>query len=264
MNCVTWGHSYTGFSGNGNTEGVVLRNCTAWSNGTNYAFNWREHSEEGRKNCVFINSVSYGGRRPEAIHNEARSEKNSWDAEPGTTLTDDDFLSLDDSKMSAPRNPDGSIPYSNFLRLAPGSAAIDAGTDVNMPYLGKAPDLGAFEYDPNENAENYVKMLHQYVRDHDVDKINELLDAGRDINAKDWLGYTPLHWAVYFGYPDLIELLVSKGADPDIQSDTGRYALEIARAMAYPELEALLSKLGATAGDASTNEGSVLPVKQTK
>lgn len=40
---------------------------------------------------------------------------------------------------------------------------------------------------------------------------------------KDWLGYTPLHWAAYFGYPDLIELLISKGADPNIQSDTGRY-----------------------------------------
>ncbi|MBC8218863.1 MAG: ankyrin repeat domain-containing protein [Planctomycetes bacterium] len=65
--------------------------------------------------------------------------------------------------------------------------------------------------------------------------------------------YTPLHWAVYFGYPDLVELLISKGADPDIQSDTGRYSLEIARAMAYPELEALLRKLGAKAGDVSTN-----------
>jgi ankyrin repeat protein len=58
-----------------------------------------------------------------------------------------------------------------------------------------------------------------------------------------------LHWAVYFGYPDLIELLISKGADPDVQSNTGRYALEIARAMAYPELEVLLRKHGAKAGD---------------
>ena len=89
-------------------------------------------------------------------------------------------------------------------------------------------------------------MLHQAVRDHDVEEINKLLAAGEGINDKDWLGYTPLHWAVYFGYPDLIELLISKGADPNIQSDTGRYALEIAKSMAYHELEALLRKLGAT------------------
>ena len=147
--------------------------------------------------------------------------------------------------MSAPRNPDGSIPYNNFLRLAPGSAAIDAGTDVNMPYIGKAPDLGSFEYNPNENADNYVKMLHQYIRDHDIDKINEMLEAGTDINEKDWLGYAPLHWACYFGYADLVTLLIDKAADPNLISDTGRTCLEIATAMDYGEIAELLKKHGA-------------------
>jgi len=253
IKCCTWGHKWRfarGFTLNGSvSRGVILRNCTAWDNRTDYHFTWISEGTEKHESCIFVNNASVGRAAKVNIAKEAESRCNSWDATVGITLSKDDFLSLDDSKMSAPRNPDGSIPYNDFLRLAPDSAAIDAGTDVNMPYVGKAPDLGAFEYDPNENAENYVKMLHQYVRDHDLDKINELLDAGTDINDKDWLGYTPLHWAVYFGYADLIELLVSKGANPDIQSDTGRYALEIARAMAYPKLEALLRKLGATASD---------------
>ena len=101
-------------------------------------------------------------------------------------------------------------------------------------------------------------MLHQAVRDHDVKEIKRLLAEGEGINDKDWIGYTPLQWAVYFGCHDLVELLISKGADPNIQSDTGRSALEIARSMALPEafegqykkigffnIEALLSKLGA-------------------
>jgi len=264
IRCLSWGHSLSGATLNGNTSGVILRNCTFWDNETNCSFNWRGWDSEARRNSVFVNNISLGGHRQDGIDSEARSQNNTWDSTINVQLRDNDFLSLDDNKMSAPRNPDGSIPYNNFLRVAPGSAAIDAGTDVNMPYVGKAPDLGAFEYDPNEKAENYVKMLHQYVRDHDIDKINEVLDAGTDINDKDWLGYTPLHWAVYFGYGDLIELLVSRGADPDIQSDTGRYALEIARSMAYPELEALLRKLGARAGDASTDKGSVLPVQQVQ
>jgi ankyrin repeat protein len=241
---MVWGHSQSGYNLNSNTDGVVVKNCTAWNNSTNYALNYWRASETGRKKCVLTNTISLDGR--EGIHREAISKNNSWNSDLNLELTDSDFLSLDDSKMSALRNPDGSIPYNNFLRLAPDSAAIDAGIDVNMPYIGKAPDLGAFEYDPDEKSKDYVKMLHQAVRDHNVEEINKLLAAGEGINDKDWLGYTPLHWAVYFGYSDLIELLISKGADPNIQSDTGRYALEIARSMVCPELEALLRKLGGT------------------
>ena len=253
INCLAWGHPQRGFDLNNNTQGVIIHKCTGWGNKVNYSLN----SEQAVLGNILCNNISYQGRS-NSFGGKIESKANSWDTELNITLTDDDFVSLDDSKMKGPRNPDGSIPYNNFLRLASGSAAIDAGADVNMPYIAKAPDLGAFEYDPNENPENYIKMLHQYVRDHDVHKINELLDAGTDINEKDWLGYTPLHWAVYFGYHDLVELLISKGADPTIQSDTGRSALEIARSMALPEafegqyktigffnIEALLSKLGA-------------------
>jgi len=248
INCVAWGHYHRGFDLNANTEGVILRNCTGWNNGVNYFF--QTHS--GEAGNILRNNLSFEGR--DAIGAKVDSQFNSWDAD--LVLTGDDFLSFDDSVMSGPRNPDGSIPQNDFLKLASTSAAIDKGVDVNIPYVGKAPDLGAFEYDPNETSEGYVKMLHQAVRDHDLKQIEQLLAQEEGINDKDWLGYTPLHWAVYFGYSDLIELLISKGADPDIQSNTGRYALEIARAMAYPELEALLRKLGAKAGDVSTDEGS--------
>ena len=220
---------------------MVLRNCTGWGNFRNYVI--KDFDSPGGEGNLLRNNLSYRGE--DSLIVEADSQPNSWDSELGLTLTDDDFLSLDNSQMSAPRNPDGSIPQNDFLKLAPGSAAIDKGADIGMPFVGAKPDLGAFEYDPNETSEGYVKMLHQAVRDHDVKEINKLLAAGEGINDKDWLGYTPLHWAVYFGYPDLIELLISTGADPNIQSDTGRYALEIAHAMAYPELEALLRKLGA-------------------
>jgi hypothetical protein len=241
---------------NSNTSGSTLRNCTFWDNKTNYYFEWSGWPEEGRSNSFFINNLSYEGHGRDKIYREATAQNNSWNSDLGLVLADDDFLSFDDSMMSVPRNPDGGIPRNDFLKLAPGSAAIDKGADVNMPYVGKAPDLGAFEYDPNEASDRYVKMLHQAVRDHDVKQIEQLLAQGEGIDEKDWLGYTPLHWAVYFGYSDLVELLISKGADLNIQSDTGRYALEIARAMAYPELEVLLRKLGAKAGDVSTNEGS--------
>ena len=252
VDCGAWDNTIYGFGLNGNQSGVVLDGCISFLNRTNYWFPGEFYKYVDL--CVFRNSISYKSGRNDRIDQSANSQGNSWDVAPGFVLTDDDFLSLDDSMMAAPRNPDGSIPQNDFLRLAPGSAAIDKGVDVGMPFVGVKPDLGAFEYDPNDASSGYVKMLHQAVRDHDVKQIEQLLVQGEGINDKDWLGYTPLHWAVYFGYSDLIELLISKGADPDVQSNTGRYALEIARAMAYPELEALLRKLGAKAGDETPNE----------
>jgi uncharacterized protein YjdB len=79
---------------------------------------------------------------------------NTWDdvpAYPGYVLTDTvtvtnaDFLSVDSTGLSGPRQADGSLPYLNFLRLAPTSDLIDAGTRVGLPYSGSAPDIGAFE-----------------------------------------------------------------------------------------------------------------------
>jgi MYXO-CTERM domain-containing protein len=44
-----------------------------------------------------------------------------------------------------PRQPDGSLPNLDFLRLREGSPLIDKGTDVELEFAGAAPDLGALE-----------------------------------------------------------------------------------------------------------------------
>lgn len=55
------------------------------------------------------------------------------------------FASVSTSGWDAPRRADGSLPELPYLRPGPRSALIDKGTDVGLPYRGKAPDLGAFE-----------------------------------------------------------------------------------------------------------------------
>lgn len=113
------------------------------------------------------------------MHRQIDDQFNSWNTPPpAVEITKADLLSLNDSVITGPRNPDGSTPKSGFLRLALDSDAIDAGTDVGLPFAGKAPDLGAFEYDPNESSGGYVKMLHQAVRDHDLEEIEQLLAQG--------------------------------------------------------------------------------------
>jgi len=62
------------------------------------------------------------------------------------TVNTNDFMSLDESLLTAPRQADGSLPYIAFAQLVSGSDLVDAGTNVGFTYAGAAPDLGAFEY----------------------------------------------------------------------------------------------------------------------
>src|SRR5262249_47492843 len=59
-----------------------------------------------------------------------------------------DFITLDESQLTAPRQPDGSLPYVNFARLTNTSDCIDKGTKLGFAFYGVAPDLGAFEFGP--------------------------------------------------------------------------------------------------------------------
>lgn len=57
----------------------------------------------------------------------------------------DDFMSLDESLLTAPRQPNGDLPYIAFAQLVGGSDLVDAGTDAGFAFVDAAPDLGAFE-----------------------------------------------------------------------------------------------------------------------
>jgi hypothetical protein len=85
---------------------------------------------------------------------------NTWNS--GFSVSNADFASLDANfppitdpntytnansvGIDRPRGPDGELPKLKFLRLVNTSALIDAGIDVNVPFYGDAPDLGAFEH----------------------------------------------------------------------------------------------------------------------
>jgi MYXO-CTERM domain-containing protein len=81
---------------------------------------------------------------------------NTWDL--NITPASSDFASISDPSVSmtgmqiegmgalGPRQADGSLPNVDFLHLTAASRMIDKGTDVGLPYVGAAPDLGAYEY----------------------------------------------------------------------------------------------------------------------
>lgn len=132
--CLAWENGSSGFNVQENISGVILKNNTAWNNGTNYLFD-DAHPHKLRNNTSFDGQV--------VMHRGIDHTNNSWNV--NLMVTVEDFLSLDDSAMDGERGSDGSLPKSDFLKLAPGSVLIDAGIDVGIKFEGSAPDLGAFE-----------------------------------------------------------------------------------------------------------------------
>jgi hypothetical protein len=130
-----------GYDQNNNRGSMVLLNCTAWRNGTNYAIDLPLAAGESLlvKNCVALGN--YG-----ALATFAIQQTNSW--LPPFVAAENDFVTIDTSGLRGPRTPEGALPVLGFLRLASGSDLIDAGTPVGLPFFGTAPDLGCFETAP--------------------------------------------------------------------------------------------------------------------
>lgn len=135
--CVAFDNKSKGFDQNHNTAGCALYNCTAFRNQAKN-FSFPEVPTTGQD--TLINNVQYSGSV--SLEANALVAFNSWQL---FSVSASDFVSLDTSLATAPRNSDWSIPTNGFLRLAPGSQMIDAGQNVGLPYMGSAPDLGAFE-----------------------------------------------------------------------------------------------------------------------
>jgi len=107
-----------------------------------------------------------------AIHSH-----NSWDeplTEPWPSSTsmsspawvnDSQFLAVPDSItnfaiMTAPRQPNGELPdLGDYWRLAPTSGLLNAGIDVGLPYYGEVPDLGPFQYNPDQTGHTLIFQI---------------------------------------------------------------------------------------------------------
>lgn len=125
---------------NGSITGVTMYNCLAINSMWGFYFNTTPTTGHYTlKNCVaFGNS---GGNTK--LSSDTIQANNSWNL--SVTANSYDFVSLTTANAEATRNSDGSLPNNGFARLVTASDLIDKGVDVGIPYLGSAPDLGAYE-----------------------------------------------------------------------------------------------------------------------
>jgi hypothetical protein len=140
-NCLSFDNRVKGFDQNNNLGSMTLYNCTGFRNGT-YNFSIPSNLSAGYT-ATIKNSVSLLSQGTTLISATVQ-QNNTWLT--GFAVSNADFISVDTTGVRGPRKADGSLPDITFMHLTPTSALIDAGVDVGIPFTGRAPDLGAFEY----------------------------------------------------------------------------------------------------------------------
>ena len=69
------------------------------------------------------------------------------------------------------------------------------------------------EHEKGAKGIDHSSLIHDAALDGDIDEVQRQLDAGVDPNLKSSKGATPLFYAVYEGHLEIVELLITRGAD---------------------------------------------------
>lgn len=158
--CLAVRNKQSGFYSNHHLNGSNWYNNTAFRNKRNYnMLNREDRTLSGYLKDVpgwghiMRNNLGYAAASSELTDIDKPAcdlSHNYFDLEVNVSATD--FLSVDMALLTAPREADGSLPKTDFMRLAPGSDLIDKGTDIGFPYNGASPDLGCYESDYPTNT----------------------------------------------------------------------------------------------------------------
>jgi len=146
--CLSVHNKANGFYSNHHTSGSNWYNNSAYRNSTN--FNMLNRLKDNITDVpgfdhTMRNNLGYkGGQEVQNLDASKCDLANNY-FDKNMQATDADFISLDESLLTAPRNADGSLPNNDFMRLRPNSQFVDKGLDIGFPFKGKAPDMGAFE-----------------------------------------------------------------------------------------------------------------------
>ena len=158
INCLAYYNKTGGIYSNHHLGGLDFINNTSIHNRWNYNMTNRKSAEENVDvdgySHFLANNVAYDGREQD-IYNvdyELSTMLNNSFHPDGVTLSEADFMSLDENELIAERNPDGSLPNINFGKLSTSSSLYGKGMGDETPAPSKAEILGQPEdQEPEEN-----------------------------------------------------------------------------------------------------------------
>jgi hypothetical protein len=149
QNNVAWKNKAAGFYANHSSGGNTWLNNTSYMNGTQYNM-LASPANDTTVTITLTGALAHKMRNnigfPDKNTNMGGVDTmfNTWDL--GIVQAATDFASTTDTGATGPRQADGSMPAVDFLKLKAGSPLIDKGTNVALPFVGAAPDLGAYEF----------------------------------------------------------------------------------------------------------------------
>jgi hypothetical protein len=143
-NCLSFNNRGMGFDQNNAACMILLENNTAYRNCQfGFYFDFGNIKHKLKNNIAIENSLSRSNKTLQVgLESYTDNTNNSWN---GISTSANPFLSISTNGMFNARNSDGSLPSSDFLKLSLTSVYIDKGIDVGIAFLGKAPDVGAYE-----------------------------------------------------------------------------------------------------------------------
>jgi hypothetical protein len=152
-NCVTFLNRYSGFGTNNALCKMYFYNSTSWDNGyVGFQITGPDIGYIFRNLISFDNLYNFNVIKPVNAIISNITYHNTW-MPTGPTATTLDFVSTDSTGVSGTRQSNGTLPVLDFMKLKQYSGLVDVGMYVGIPFVGDAPDLGAFEYNPGGSPE---------------------------------------------------------------------------------------------------------------
>jgi len=110
------------------------------------------------------------------------------------------------------------------------------------------------EHEKGGKGIGHSSVIHDAALDGDIDEVQRQLDAGVDPNLKSSKGATPLFYAVYEGHLEIVELLITRGADVNAVY-LNNSVLDQAHSYDDQEIVELLEVHGAEVADKVSGKG---------
>ncbi len=140
----------------------------------------------------------------------------------------------------------------DFLRQGPQSHMLRAAAEGNMFKVDELLSAGA---DVNARTSDGATALMVAVYYGYPQTSRLLMERGADVNAKTDRGATALHYAAQRGNAVIVRDLLAKGADPDPVSGAGNTPVELARAAGHQDVVEVLQQAGASGAAATPADG---------